>query len=417
MAVRVFISYRHDTEAHDLSVRALADALRGHGVDAWIDQYDPHQPLTWEEWMVRQMEDAAYILVICTEKYKHTVRREGKVGEGLGVLQEFGQIREELNRAGGVNPKFLPVLLPGSTAEDIPTGLRGFNRYSVKRFVREDKGYEALLRRIYQEPEVVAPSLGVKPDFTAPVSSAPVLGAVPDLPPVAPKRAILEMVPIPAGSFMMGGNVYDNEQPIHRVELSGYSISKYPVRVQDYLEYSKGKKVAMPPFPDFNKNWSKKEHPIVNVSWFDAKGYCGWLSEVTGEEYDLPTEAEWEYAARGGLKGKKYPWEGDFDVSKLCCRRSEGTCPVGSYAPNGYGLYDMVGNVWEWCLDSYDANYYNNSPEKNPLCNNSNGVRVLRGGSWSDGDPDYFRCVYRSRYTPVNRNYLFGFRVVFRGLL
>ena len=138
----------------------------------------------------------------------------------------------------------------------------------------------------------------------------------------------------------------------------------------------------------------------------------------------LPTEAEWEKAARGGLAGKKYAWGDSIDASKANYHSDvKDTMPVGSYPPNGYGLYDMTGNVWEWCLDAYDSHVYTSSPRRNPIVgaesistiiNNFTTIkssRVLRGGSWFYSAP-YLRVSYRDRDTPRITYTLFGFRCV-----
>ncbi|GDX39822.1 hypothetical protein LBMAG21_01140 [Armatimonadota bacterium] len=155
----------------------------------------------------------------------------------------------------------------------------------------------------------------------------------------------------------------------------------------------------------------------MNVNWTEARAYAKWAGG------DLPSEAEWEVASRGRLESKEYPWGDKFDSNNLRCSQiafgdSGGTASVGSYPTNGYGLYDMVGNVLEWCLDAYDANYWKGTQfiEPSNLPDSNSVVRVLRGGSWSDDFPDFFRCADRYRNYP---DYWFdnrGFRVVFRGL-
>jgi formylglycine-generating enzyme required for sulfatase activity len=158
---------------------------------------------------------------------------------------------------------------------------------------------------------------------------------------------------------------------------------------------------------------------VVKVSWIIAQKYCGW----TGSR--LPSEAEWEKAARGGLEGKKYPWG---DESPVCTSGAEngakydndsncddtGTEKVGNFSSNGYGLFDMSGNVWEWVNDWYDTDYYANSPGSNPSGPSSGSVtsgdkRVLRGGSWSRHD-FYLRSANRSRYNPTDADIVIGFR-------
>ena len=151
---------------------------------------------------------------------------------------------------------------------------------------------------------------------------------------------------------------------------------------------------------------------MVLVNWDDATAYAEWAGKR------LPTEAEWEYAARGGLRGKRYPWADEISHDDANYSGMGGadtwdrsTAPVGSFAANGYGLYDMVGNVYEWCQDWYGENYYSNSPAKNPPGPDSGSSRVLRGGFW-DNYTNTLRVANRLFDTPNNRTYSNGFRCV-----
>ena len=233
-----------------------------------------------------------------------------------------------------------------------------------------------------------------------------------------------EMIQIPAGEFQMGSDdsaVPFNEQPVHTIHVDDFYIDKYEVTNAQYKA-----------FIDANPQWRKDriprqyhegyylwfwngndypegtvDHPVVCVSWYAAMAYAQWAGKR------LPTEAEWEKAARGGLIGKKYPWGDSIDESKANYGKTDTgipkTTPVRKYAPNGYGLYDMTGNVVEWCLDEYDADFYTNPSRINPIAgavgertinqivNNFMDIltiRVLRGGSW-DHSADFVRCSRR----------------------
>ena len=243
------------------------------------------------------------------------------------------------------------------------------------------------------------------------------------------------MVLIPAGEFQMGNNDdtvladghrggYPDEKPVHTVYVDAFYMDKYQVTNALYRKfvqatgYRKPEGSAWVPekggFQSGFKTWSDENfngdnQPVVCVSWADARAYAKWAGKR------LPTEAEWEKAARGGLVGKRYPW-GDsitHDDANYVDKNGKDqwtfTAPVGSFAPNGYGLYDMAGNVWEWCLDWYDADYYANSPEQNPPGADSGNLRVLRGGSW-DYNEIAMRCSHRHKFDPEFRFSIVGFR-------
>ena len=274
---------------------------------------------------------------------------------------------------------------------------------------------------------------------------------------VAPPGSLVPqgMVSIPAGEFQMGSNdprTLNDEQPLHTVYVDAFFMDQHEVTNLEYQEFV----LANPEWQreeidsefhneDYLKLWrgirgndypkGKADHPVVYVSWYAAMAYAEWVGKR------LPTEAEWEYAARGGLVGKKYPWgdeartiprwpRGDYvEHDKANHDRSVGdTTAVGEYPPNGYGLYDMAGNVWEWCLDEYNEDFYSMSPRENPLSgadsvdwfiNNFTSVtthRVLRGGSWHTrnvlGKLSPLRVTFRRPTKPLLTTDYFGFRCV-----
>ncbi|MDE0019314.1 MAG: SUMF1/EgtB/PvdO family nonheme iron enzyme [Candidatus Poribacteria bacterium] len=225
-----------------------------------------------------------------------------------------------------------------------------------------------------------------------------------------------EMVLIPAGEFLMGSNdadARDDEKPVHTVYLDAFYMDKHAVTISEYKQFVRatGHRVL----PDWvSKISPTDQHPVVGVSWHDAMAYTQWA------EKRLPTEAEWEKAARGGLVGKRYPWGDSIDTSKANYSASNfgGTKTVGSYAANNYGLYDMAGNVFEWYLDAY-----NSFDQRNPvsgdgiagIINNFENVdncRVLRGGSWGYIPATYVRVACRYFDSPANTSAYYGFRCV-----
>ncbi|GDX41240.1 hypothetical protein LBMAG21_15320 [Armatimonadota bacterium] len=223
-----------------------------------------------------------------------------------------------------------------------------------------------------------------------------------------------ELILIPGGKFLMGDDDR-SDNPRHTVELTEYYIYKNVVTAGQYEAYCKATGTEMPDAPDFNPNWSKRDHPIVDVNWHEARTYAKWAGG------DLPSEAQWERAARG-TDGRKFPWGNEFDSSKCWCSKEDwgdakGTTSVGKYGVSPEGCTDMAGNVWQWCLDGYDREFWvgKSSQVINPVNVTANVYRVLRGGSWYDDDPTYFRCADRVNFSPADWNFYFnGFRCVFR---
>jgi formylglycine-generating enzyme required for sulfatase activity len=209
---------------------------------------------------------------------------------------------------------------------------------------------------------------------------------------------------IKSGGFKMGnedGDAYTDEKPIHWIEVSDFYLSKYEVTFEEYDKFCEATGHNKPS----DNGWGRKNHPVINVSWEDANLYCHWLSEQTGKKYRLPTEAEWEYAAKGDTLTK---YAGSNEVGMVAWyygNSKQKTHPVGKKKPNSYGLYDMSGNVWEWCSDM-KRDYANNSLIQNA----SNTARILRGGAW-DERPRGNRVANRFDENPKLRDGNIGFRV------
>ena len=257
------------------------------------------------------------------------------------------------------------------------------------------------------------------------------------------------MVLIPAGTFEMGSDIGGlDEQPIHTVFLDAFYMDIYEVTNKQYQAFvlanprwQKSNIDATLHDGEYLRHWNGNDypegtadHPVTFVSWYSAVAYAQWLGKR------LPTEAEWEKAARGGLVGALYPW-GNMAPDGTQCNFADAsvadlfnwadtlvddgyqyTAPVGSYLPNGYGLYDMAGNVYEWCLDEYDEEFYARSPRDNPLAG-GNRIPVIdtltnraspypqRGGSWDDATEN-LRAADRTGAPPVNASGSAGFRCV-----
>ena len=261
--------------------------------------------------------------------------------------------------------------------------------------------------------------------FVTMLSRPPSIPTPPD-----PKK----MAIIPAGEFQKGSDdaeADEDEQPVRTIYLDAFYIDRYEVTNAEYKQFVDAnplwQKDRIPSEyhdGDYLKHWegnnypeSKENHPVVYISWYAAMAYAAWAGKR------LPTESEWEKAARGGLVEKAYPWGDSIDPSKAnYSAEIEDTTPVGNYPANAYGLYDMVGNAWEWCLDRYETDFYDRSLLRNPVAGESlteitetfltvHSPRVLRGGYWNN--PAVFvRVADRYKQYPGSTHRGSGFRCV-----
>jgi formylglycine-generating enzyme len=220
------------------------------------------------------------------------------------------------------------------------------------------------------------------------------------------------VIKIPAGSFLMGsGAGQDCERPIHRVWVDEFFLAATQVTNAEYSRFLSATGAAEPPFWN-DGNFNDSRQPVVAVSWFEAMAYCEWLSRASGRTFRLPTEAEWERAARGGVEGKLYPW-GDAPPQSLPnydSRWKTGPERVAEYEPNEFGLFNMCDNVHEWCSDWYEADYYSHSPERNPHGPELGTRKASRGGSWRH-HIKISRCSARSSIPPEFQYADYGFRL------
>ncbi len=231
-------------------------------------------------------------------------------------------------------------------------------------------------------------------------------------PPLTIEDYKAQMISIPAGEFIRGDDSISDAKPQSKIQLSAFSIGIVPVTVGMYKEFCREKKLKMPEAPDFDPKWEQETHPMVNVTWDDAKLYA------TENGLLLPSEAQWERAARG-TDGREYPWEDGWNPELLHWHEHKdkyggGTAPVGSY-PDGKsveGVLDMAGNVWEWCKDWYQADWYAKAAKSDSPGPEGGEYRVLRGGSWWNINHANFRCANRNRNGPGIRNNHWGFRLV-----
>jgi formylglycine-generating enzyme len=228
------------------------------------------------------------------------------------------------------------------------------------------------------------------------------------------------LVSIPAGWFLMGSETgQDNEKPVHRVWVDEFLLAACQVSNADYGRFLRETASLSPLLPPpfwSDPAFTHPEQPVVGVSWYEAIRYCEWLSTSTSREFRLPTEAEWERAARGDREDELFPW-GDASPQSLpsyadrCnAHWKTGPEPVGLAESNAYGLYNMCDNVHEWCSDWYAPDYYAVSPERNPRGPETGERRASRGGSWRH-HIKISRCAARSSIPPEFKYADYGFRI------
>jgi sulfatase modifying factor 1 len=220
------------------------------------------------------------------------------------------------------------------------------------------------------------------------------------------------MVRVPEGWFAMGCETgRDDEKPVHRVWVDAFEMAAFQATNAEFARFLAATDSTPPPHW-LEENFNDPKMPVVAVSWHEAARYCEWLSGVSGKLYRLPTEAQWERAARGGAESLLYPW-GDAPpemVPDYPKRWKAGPEPVGLYAPNAYGLYNFGDNVHEWCTDWYDDSYYAHSPERNPLGPKHGARKASRGGSWRH-HIKVTRTAARSSIPPEFQYTDYGFRI------
>jgi len=254
-----------------------------------------------------------------------------------------------------------------------------------------------------------------------------------------------ELALIPAGEFLMGSeDAEEDERPVHRVHVDDFFLGVQPVTNGEYARFVRDTGHRSPAVyelpivvkaggPERERTFrqvggpyvwedghplaERADHPVTLVRYDDAAAYCAWLSAVTGKAFRLPTEAEWEKAARGGAESKRYPWGDRLDRNMAnflvdpALKATHGTTPCRSYPPNLYGLFDMAGNVWEWVYDWYDTRYYTTATARNPTGPAAGHLRIVRGGSWLVADVRMLSCSHRHKVPPDTYSYAIGFRV------
>jgi formylglycine-generating enzyme required for sulfatase activity/class 3 adenylate cyclase len=257
-------------------------------------------------------------------------------------------------------------------------------------------------------PSTQAPAATTPPAQSAPAAATPTPEPAAQAPPAAPPAIEPEMVSLPGGTFAMGSNEDVTEKPVHQVRLKSFAIAKYPVSVR---EWNACAAASACPFTAPGND----EAPVTNISWSDAAQFAAWLAKVTGKPYRLPTEAEWEYAARGGTQ-TRYWWGDQFQHGLANCKNCTqiaSTQPpnkVGDFKANPYGLFDMGGTVDQWVEDCWHKNYQGAPTDGSAWREDACTAHVIRSGSWRN-DARYVRPANRDRYDTNVRYPTHGFRI------
>ena len=379
----VFISYAREDQKIAISIYNL---IESHGFSPWMDNSEILPGQNWELEIEQAIKRSnVFIACLSTKSVNKNGFVQFELKKALEVLDTFPEDRVFI----------IPIRLEPSC--EIPRSLENINWLD---YFEEDAPEKLIEALSYHIPEHSRKFVPTSVSFIEP-----------------------ELCSIPAGEFLMGDQknrkfLSVSERPAHRVFISEFCISKYPITNLEYQAFVMDTRHRTPPhWQGINFPSGKNDSPVVNVSWLDAESYCKWLSERTAIQYRIPTEAEWEKAARGD-QGFIYPWGNRWRVNR--CNSKEmgklGTTPVTDFSPAGdgsYGVADLIGNVWEWCADWYDENEYSsrsNSIVKNPLGPQKGTMRVLRGGSYTDSK-EQCNCIYRAWNVSWYIGWFYGFRI------
>lgn len=385
----IFLSY----SSEDLErIQPLVTALEGKGWSVWWDRGKILPGADWEKAILEALEAARCVVVAWSVRSVKSewVQREAERGMARGVLF----------------PVFIEHVKPPETFSRIHgarlMSWRGEAAYAD--FQALVKSLREAIGRPQEKGKAPMPPIVPVPSPQEQENEKPYQALTERL----PGGGTLELVSLPGGEFIMGGDQWEYEKPRHRVRVSPFAIGKYQVTQAQW-------KAVMGNNPSRFKDDAL---PVEQVSWEEAKEFCQKVSRATGNEYRLPTEAEWEYAARAGSTGK-YCFGDDErllgDYAWYEKNSDQKTHSVGQKKPNAWGLYDMHGNVWEWCSDWFGEDYYKELEKEgvaiDPRGPSTGSYRVRRGGGWNDYAVNC-RSAYRGIWAPGNRYGNLGFRLV-----
>ena len=435
MSSGIFISYRREDSvayAGRLYDR-LADRFGREHVFMDLDKINPGQDFV--EVLDAKIAECDVLIALIGKQW--VTSKDSKRRKRLNLPEDF--VRMEISSAMDRGALVVPTLVGGARMprkRDLPEALADFSRRQAIQ-IRDDRFHDdvdelvetvetALAEGGRADPPSETKGWGTLAMFG--LLMIGLLGGALALFVAKPwKQAVtradvfgeLSPVAIAAGSFEMGcrrgdEDCFDEERPRHRVEISqDFWIGRSEVTVGAFELFAQATERPMPSGPSFNADWSIKDHPIVKVNWFEARSFCNF---VGGR---LPTEAEWEYAARGGNNRYRYPWGDNFGEGNANYEGSgdgyENTAPVMSFPANGYGLHDMAGNVQEWVADWFKRDYYGMSPDTDPPGPDNGPLRAARSGSWAH-EARKLRSSYREPQGPSKGETMVGFRCAWTAL-
>lgn len=429
---RIFLCHASEDKPQ---VADLYHRLKAAGYRPWLDKYDLLPGQNWRREIEKIIRDPYSLVLVCLSN--NSITKRGVVQQEITwALDILDQMPEE-------TIYLIPVRLEECPAPERLSKLHWVDLFEPEGFeyLTRALNYEIGKRQVVPAPEPVTPA-------KIEVFSEPELQPAPTKLPkiLTPQHPFEpELIRIPAGKFLMGSDpsidkhAGETEQPQHSLYLPDYSIAKTPVTNAEYRRFIEAGSYQDKSWwtragweQKVRAGWSEPRYwrdsrfnqpnqPVVGVSWFEGVIYCRWLAQMTGKAYRLPTEAEWEKAARG-TDGRLYPWGNEWDAKR--CNTKEGgkgaSTPVGAYSKgvSPYGLLDMAGNVWEWCATKWPKPYPYDVTEDEWAVDYLEGAdkRVLRGGSWGDSGGGA-RCAYRLRDLPHDRGSYFGCRVVVSPIL
>jgi len=434
---KIFISYRREDSEHVAG--RIYDRLAPHfGRDnVFLDIDAIPFGVDFREYLDQAVGQCDVLLAIIGKQWLDIRHKEGLRGGTRRLDDPADFVRIEILSALIRKIPVIPVLVGRATMpgeQDLPEQLRGL-AYRNAAEVRSGRDFHDHINRLIRGVEYVVRQ--VQGGTVQPATNQQPVEAHPALAREFTNSIGMKFMLIPAGTFLMGSPEDEqdrgkDEGPQHELEIPRpFYMGMYQVTQEEYqrllgdnpswfCESSEGAQKV--------KSLDTRRHPVECISWNDAVAFCRKLSDQSEEKkkgrvYRLPTEAEWEYACRGGAKSSIPFYLGDslsstqanfdgnhpYNAAKGPYR--ERTTPVGSYKPNAWGLFDMHGNVWEWCQDWYEQNYYNQSPRQDPQGPQNGTRRVLRGGSWGSNGRNC-RSAYRGGDAPGYRDYVIGFRLV-----